>query len=740
MPLSNGRLAWPARIVGLGGILALLLIVGLLDWHEGEEVATARLMVGRTHQVIDNTEQLRTQLDDAEAAQRSFLLTGDQSHLEPFAVAARDIAAQLGDLRKLTADEPSQQANFARIEQLVTTELAELRGTIQLRRDGKPAAALAEVETKRGKALMDALRQAIVAAEAEEQHLLAQRTAEADQKSRRSRLLVSAGALSALAAIIVALYMLREAERRRHSAEAKLEAKAAVLQTTMDNSAQGIVVFDHDGRAIEWNNRFVSLVAIAPPKRNATSIGDLVLQIDHRQGAPVDWLHRWALAASSGPVEAEGQLGARWLEVRSNPIPGGGFIATVLDITGRRNAEERFQRAQRLEAVGQLSGGIAHDFNNLLTVVSGNLELLARAVAKDAHAAKLVGAAQRAAARGARLTQQMLAFARRQILRPEPLDPVQLCAEFRPLLERAVGNGVTLALDGAPDLWRCNADPGQLEAALLNLAINARDAMPGESGTLTIEMRNLTIDREEGAGDFPEAKPGDYVAITVRDTGQGMTPEVLARVREPFYTTKEVGRGSGLGLSQVDGFVRQSGGSLRIESAPGQGTAVTMLLPRAAAAPVPAAAPGGGPPPSRPRLVADEGALVPAPAPAEAGAATILVVEDEEDVRDMVVAMLTERGYRVLTAHDGRAATALLQRDEPQIDLLFTDIVMPNGVSGLELGRAARRHRRSIKVLLTSGYGHQALVQQGIAGEFPLVEKPYQQAALADRIAAILKA
>ncbi len=390
------------------------------------------------------------------------------------------------------------------------------------------------------------------------------------------------------------------------------------------------------------------------------------------------------------------------------------------EIARREAAEEGLHQAQRLEALGRLTGGIAHDFNNLLTAILGTVELLDRHLgAADERTRRLLGIARDAVGRGARLTTSLLAFARRQSLRPAPLDANALVGGFAPLIQRAVGDAVTLILALEPELPACRADVAQLEAAVLNLAINARDAMP-EGGTLTIRTALGTLGPAELAGN-PDARPGPHVAITVADTGTGMTAEVRQRAFEPFFTTKPVGKGTGLGLSQVFGAIRQLGGHVAIDSAPGQGTRVTLHLPVASAFAGAGEEAAGGEAPAAGRA--------PAAPPFLASAPVVLVVEDDERVREVAVETLRQSGFRVLAAPDGAAALALLERGA-RVDVVFSDIAMPGGLDGVELGRAARRLRPELPVLLATGFAGPEPRDHG----FEVLAKPYALATLVRRI------
>lgn len=375
---------------------------------------------------------------------------------------------------------------------------------------------------------------------------------------------------------------------------------------------------------------------------------------------------------------------------------------------GRQEAESVLWHVQKLEAVGRLTGGIAHDFNNLLTVIYGNLELLQSAVTGEQQRSqsgqlRLISSALRAAEHGAQMTQQLLAFARRGVLQAKIVDLNTVIAGMADFLRRTLGDEITLEISEKPRLWLCRVDPVQFEAAILNLAINARDSMP-EGGTLKIELGNVDTRR---AGGKTEVTPGCYACVRIVDSGVGMTQDVLERAFEPFFTTKNIGEGSGLGLSQVYGFVNQSGGDVKIVSRPGAGTSVELYLPRCD------------------REATDEAQEAIRETSHHGGSETILVVEDEELVRDVAVEMIRELGYKVLTASNGTEALALLEGGAP-VDLLFSDVLMPGGISGMALATRARQIRHGLKVLLASGYPTRDGSHLGTA-DFPMVQKPYQR-------------
>ncbi len=380
-----------------------------------------------------------------------------------------------------------------------------------------------------------------------------------------------------------------------------------------------------------------------------------------------------------------------------------------------REMQTRMRQMEKMDALGQMTGGIAHDFNNILAVIIGMTELASVTAKDNPKLAEMLTQIDESAERGAQLVQRLLAFARKQPLKAAVLDLNETVKRAIGMLERTLGEDICFESTLAPGLWPALADPSQLEHAILNLAVNARDAMP-KGGRLVIETSNMRLD-ENYAAQNADIAPGDYASIIVTDSGTGMPPEVVERVFEPFFTTKEVGKGTGLGLSMVYGFVKQSGGHVKIYSEVEHGTSIRIYLPRAerhAPAAVDAVAATGTP-------VAPSGI-------------TIMVVEDDPAVRKMAVSTLENLGYRVRQAPDGCSALEILRGGEP-IDLLFTDMVMPNGMSGQDLIRAARELRPTMRTLLTSGYSEQFIKpQQDADRNLPLLNKPYRQDMLATAV------
>jgi PAS domain S-box-containing protein len=447
-------------------------------------------------------------------------------------------------------------------------------------------------------------------------------------------------------------------------------------------------------------------------------------------------------ALTQGKFEAEGKRMRKdgstfYASVVINPIRDAtgelvGFAKITRDITERRESQEALQRAQeqlaqaqKMEGIGQLTGGVAHDFNNLLTIIIGNLESLQRALVSGDldpdRMARSVDYAMRGAERAASLTQRLLAFSRRQPLDPKPTDVGRLVTGMSELLRRSLGEQIAIETVLAGGLWRVMVDANQLEVSILNLAVNARDAMP-DGGKLTIETANAVLD-ETYAALQSEVVPGQYVVISITDTGIGMSREVQARALEPFYTTKDIGHGTGLGLSQVYGFVKQSGGHLKLYSEEGMGTTVKLYLPR---------------------LVSDEGVaaepVVGAHAPRARSGETILVVEDDPDVRAYSSGILRELGYTVLEAPLASVGLQTLDR-HPEIRLLFTDVGLPGGMNGRQLADAARAMRPDLQVLFTTGYARNAIVHDGrLDPGVALITKPFSYAALAAKLGDMLDA
>ena len=495
----------------------------------------------------------------------------------------------------------------------------------------------------------------------------------------------------------------------RHALGRELATERALLRGLLDHSDDAISFKDAEGRFLRLNARKAALLGLDV----ATCLGRSEAELDGARAA--ESAEADAAAIRSGAVgdvvSAEGPLGAeRWSHVVRVPIrgPSGGVahLATIeRDITEQKGFEARLRQSDKMQALGTLAGGIAHDFNNLLTAILGSLELVAPKVQEQPRVLRLIENARGAAERGASLTKRLLSFSRANDLRARPTDVNALVEGMSALLSRSLGGLVAVETRLGADLRPAQVDPDQLELAILNLCINARDAMR-EGGTIVVETEALTIE------DDPDLSRGAYVGVSVSDSGEGIPPEILARVCEPFFTTKAVGQGTGLGLAMVFGLAQQSQGRLRIESRVGHGTCVDLALPQASAS-----------------VAAEEADT--ASVPVAARAAAILVVDDDAEVRHVTASFLNGFGYDEIEAADGAAALALME--QRRFDLVVADLAMP-GMTGVELAAEVRSRWSQVPVLIVTG--HAEAVE--IPHDLPVLTKPFQSAELARRVSSLL--
>ncbi len=537
-----------------------------------------------------------------------------------------------------------------------------------------------------------------------------------------------------------------------HDALTALRDSEALFRTLAEAMLNHVWTARPDGLLDWFNGRVYEYSGAAPGALDGASWADIVHPEDIDAAAA-----RWTAALASGEsYEAEFRLRAadgeyRWHIARAVALRGEDgsivrWVGTNTDMHEQKAtaqaladlnasleqqveartgelmaAEEALRQSQKMEAVGQLTGGLAHDFNNLLSVISGNLELLGLRVSQGRIEAlsRHVDAAQDATKRAAALTQRLLAFSRRQTLDPRPVNVNKLIGEMEDLIRRTVGPSIELEVVGAGGLWRTLVDPSQLENALLNLCINARDAMP-DGGGLTIETANKWLDDQ--AAREQQLPPGQYISLCATDTGTGMSPDVIARAFDPFFTTKPLGQGTGLGLSMIYGFVRQSGGQVRIYSEVGQGTTMCLYLPRHHGAEPEAEA-------ATSESEADYGGH----------GETVLVVDDEEHIRSMIVDVLSEAGYATLEAGDGAGGLALLQSPR-KIDLLVTDVGLPGGMNGRQMADAGRALRPGLKILFITGYAENAVIGNGrLDPGMAIVTKPFSIDQLGTKVREMLE-
>ncbi len=512
----------------------------------------------------------------------------------------------------------------------------------------------------------------------------------------------------------------------RNAAEAALRETASRLQTLVETAVDGVILIDARGTVITFNPACERMFGYSAREVLGQNVKMLMPEPYHAEhdGYLTNYLHTREAKVIGIGREAVGRRkdGSTFpmdLSIGEAQQDGGSiFVGILHDLTSRKRTEEQLAQAQKMEIVGQLSGGIAHDFNNLLTVILGNAEALSLRMKDREDVRLLADTIMTAAERGAELTQRLLAFSRRQVLQPSAIECNALVDNMRVLLRRALREDIELRVATAPLNAHAMADPAQLESAILNLALNAQDAMPN-GGVITLTTAEIELDPHTLGPGF-EVKPGRYVMVCLTDNGVGMGPDVLARVFEPFFTTKEVGKGSGLGLSMVYGFVKQSNGHVTIYSEPGLGTSVRIFLPVTE---------------NVDRL---QSASEPAKTGAPRGHECVLVVEDDAFVRAHAIASLESLGYQVMVASDGRQALAMLEGGAAPA-LLFTDVVMPGGLNGWDLSAAARKLMPELKVLYTSGYPVEALAGRvELEHGANMLAKPYRLADLARRVREVL--
>ena len=704
-----------ARSTGViaGITLAVLIATGLmLALTHSKSAARQQRLVVANYETMGLMREMVIAVQDAEIGIRGFLLTGDISSLEPYERARLRIETNMRLLEAMVADDPDTLRQFREFRDVTAQKFEQLNATVGAHQLNGREAALALDRTGAGRAMLGQIR-LLGDALVEGQRLLLARRVTAlrseQEQADIAGLLVMAGAFVCL---IVGIYIVVRSASRLERSQLELAGRSRLLQATLESLRDPIFVVDDRRTVVAWNEAFAKLAQWEPGKQAPPTLDQLLSDRSPATRALLLPLDLGAMSPKGSAVVRVAHDG-RDYEIYRGEMSGGGAVVRCIDITEKLHDEAALRQGQKMEATGQLTGGMAHDFNNILQVIRANLDLLKGEVGDNAAMASRVQSATAAADRGARLTQQLLAFARRQPLTPQPTNVARLVGDLADLMRHSLGERIAIELKVTDDPWNAKVDAGQLENAILNLSINARDAMP-DGGTVRVEVSNATLDRRYAAL-HPDVTPGPYVLVDVGDTGTGMPPEVVAQAFDPFFTTKGDGRGTGLGLSMVYGFVRQSNGHIRIDSAIGQGTSVKLYLPRTED-PVP-------------EERTDPGSAV-------SGTERILVVEDSEDVRRAVVDMLAGWGYRVEAAEDPDVALALLEKD-PAFDLLFTDIVMPGTITAVELAQHAQRLRPGIAVLLTSGFAR-GLIPDHTRSGYPMIAKPYSSDALSAKLRSVL--
>ena len=667
-------------------------------------------------------------LQEAEAGQRGYLLTGRQAYLEPYYVAAGRIDSLLTKVEtRLAIGMPGRAEAGARLVAAARLKMTELGQTIAQAQAGNRETVLAALATDDSRLQMDEARSAATRIiERSEQ----ERATRASMLQQRQGLVTDLLLCALVGGVMLlgaaAMVLLTNLARLRAARKAE-QLQAAQLEAAIEHVPDGVGVFDPAGKLTLRNRRFGPMLALAAAQAQP---GATLAEIAKAAALDPPLLDG---ERPTSPLASEVRQAGRTLEVWRSPMPGGGQILAVADLTRRVAAEEVARQAQKMDVLGQMTGGVAHDFNNLLQVVSANLELVRTRLERGEAGGPLLArldAASAGVARGARLTRHLLAFARRQPLAPQALEPAFLLQGMDEVLRRTLGETIQLEIVVGNDLWAMRADPTQFENALLNLALNARDALlaqeterdaaslkDGPAAKLTIEAMNAALN-EGFAAEAAEVTPGQYIMFSVTDNGPGMTAAQASRAIEPFYTTKLEGRGTGLGLPMVLGFAKQSGGHFHLESEPGRGTIARMYIPRTTAAVTRAE-------PSPERVPLGENEL-------------ILLVEDDDAVRAAAREALLALGYRIIEADSAQAGMELLEAGAaPKI--LFTDVVMPGPVTARQLAARATELLPGIAVLFTSGYTRNSIVHNGqLDPGVNLISKPWRSDELARALRGVL--
>ena len=707
--VGNARFLIPTLLFAGIPLVFIAAIVVFQLMKNVPDARRARVNTVLSFETIRAANAIDAAVQDAERGQRGFLISGQEVYLDPYTKAKERMPQLMVELQQATVASADQLPRLLQLQADITTKMNELASTITAMRQQGYEAAKAIVNTDAGRLSMEAISADLQSIRDAASARLTARLQRAAATEERITLTFVVGSIIAALALLTGAFLLGLAYRRAAISE-------QVLQATLDSVREGVGALDQRSRLRAWNKSFLSMLGLAGRDLRPGALLPLKEADTNELSQRVREVGM-AAQATNRPVLVEHQEErGTSVEIFHNPMADGGYVLTLLNVTERRQVEEALRQAQKLESMGQMTGGVAHDFNNLLTVIIGSLGLLRRTIGRDDKASERIDMISIAAERAARLTRQLLAFARRQPLQPEIVNLDHVMQETLPLVRRAVGESITVECITAGGLWNTTVDTSEFQSAVLNLAINARDAMP-DGGKLTIEMANAALD-DAYAARHVEVEPGQYVLFAITDTGKGMDRATLGRALDPFYTTKPAGEGTGLGLPHVYGFVKQLGGHLKIYSEVGEGTTVKLYLPRSFG----------------------EKIIQPAPVTvlAVTGTETVLVVDDDQIVRATVASMLEDFGYTVLLAQNGAEALVILERGT-KIDLLFTDVVMPGTISGRQLAERAVEILPTLKILFTSGYTENAIVHNGrLDAGVELISKPYRREQLAAKVRRVL--
>ncbi|WP_342730299.1 CHASE3 domain-containing protein [Bradyrhizobium sp. B117] len=738
----------PTQRVILGAGLAILLIITAASIALDVKSRSDTIWVSHTVQVLKKISDLRVLLRRAESAARGYEIYRNQAFSDEFEAAHAQIAPALASLKRDVRDNPDQVALLEGTEPLALRRMEVAAAAMRLRAANDEAGIAALQGKGEGRGLMDTVMGNLDQLSAEEERLLTARS----QDSRRTGIvLLGIDVAGALVILLLVLMVMRESHRAQSAlkstldeataANEQLEAAVAertehlvtahdelrlsvnVLQSTFRSMAEAVLVIDTEGNVLLSNPaaEHMLLHRAGMNLRNLRALSDVFhgdgitpLQADELPSRRV--LRGEHFEAIEMIVRPHNGSPSRHLMISGRPMLDGqgdisGAVLVYHDATTTRDTERQLHQSQKLDAIGKLTGGVAHDFNNMLTVISGNTETLVASLKQQPELQRVARLIDDAAERCAELIQHLLAFARKQPLQPRNVEINAAITDIAKLLRPTLGEQIQIETVLEQGQMTAHIDPSRLTNAVLNMAINARDAMPN-GGKLLLETHRVVLD-EAYAQANAEVVPGPYVMLAVSDTGTGMSSDIQQKAFEPFFTTKEVGKGSGLGLSMVYGFVKQSGGHIKIYSEPGHGTTIKLYLP-----------PGDG----------TSDAAAAAVPQAEGGAETIFVVEDDPLVRNFVTAQLQSLGYKTVAAADSKAALELIEAGQA-FDLLFTDVVIPGGISGRELAEKVATLRPGVKVLYTSGYTDNAIVHHGKLDDgVLLLTKPYRRNTLAEMI------
>ena len=733
----------PQRVIfGIG--LAVLLVISAASISLDIKARSDATWVAHTLDVMNRISDLRLLIRGAESSARGFAIHGAANFTNEFQEAQGRLGPAIAALKDKLRDSPDQLKRLGSIEEIARQRLAISSEMIEKKKIGDIDGIHTMFASADNRALMPQLNDQFDGMIAAEQHLLDARTA---TSQRTGTVLISIDLAGASLILLLVVVLMREgrllqaslhaseeanqsleaavAERTEHllAAQNEMRLSTSVLENTVHSMAEAVLVIDPKGEIVLSNPAAEKMLRYKPGM-NVNNLRALnnVFHVDgitpmRLEDFPAPRVLRGEEFDEQEivirPVNGGNQI---HLVVSGRPLreKGGAISGAALvyhDITASRETERKLLESQKLEAIGKLTGGVAHDFNNMLTVITGTTETLVSRLKNQPDLVAVAKLIDDAAERCGELVKHLLAFARKQPLKPHNVDINKAVLDVAKLLRPTLGQQIEIGTVLGKDVKPAHIDPSQLANAVINMAINARDAMPN-GGKLLLETANVVLDEAYAAAN-PDTQAGPYVMLAISDTGEGMKPEVRERAFEPFFTTKQVGQGSGLGLSMVYGFVKQSGGHIRIYSEEGHGTTIRLYLPPA------------------------RGAVEAIKADSEAvsgGSEVILVVEDDPMVRTFVISQLTGLGYKTIAARDGRAAMAVVERGEP-FDLLFTDVVMPGGLSGRNLADAVVKLRPGIKVLYTSGYTDNAVVHHGRLDEgVLLLTKPYRKPQLAKMV------